>query len=80
MSGDEKGELWLVPTVIVLSLAGAGLVAVVARSAERPSTGKLSCCSVVERLFHGSPWKIVMKETVHSSKLFIGCSWWKMDL
>jgi hypothetical protein len=31
------GQLWLVPAVIVLSLAEAGLVAVVSGSTERPS-------------------------------------------
>ena len=41
--GWGKGQLWLVPAVIFLSLAESGLVAVVAGSAERPSMGEPSC-------------------------------------
>jgi hypothetical protein len=80
--GEGKGEeLRLVPGGdIVLSLVEAGLVAVVAESTERPSMGELSCGSVVECLPHGSPLWLLLKETVHSSKQFIGCSWWKMDV
>ena len=43
--GPGKGdlwELWLVPRVIGLSLAEAGLMAAVAGSTERPSMGELS--------------------------------------
>ena len=74
-----KGERPPVLAVIVLSLVEVDLVVVVAGSAERSSTGELSCGSVVKRLLHGSPKQILMKETVHSSKQFVGCSWWTMD-
>jgi hypothetical protein len=72
--------------VIVLTLAKAVLVVVVVLSVERPSTGELSCGSVVAFhivlsacLLYGFPWQILTKETVHSSKHFIGCSWQKTD-
>ena len=42
-----------------------------AGSAERPSTGELSWGPVVKCLFHGSPWQILMKETIHGSKQFL---------
>jgi len=48
-------------------------------STEKPSMGALSGGSVIECLLHGSPRWILMKGTVHGSKQFIGCSWWKMD-
>ena len=54
-------------------------MAVVAGSTERPSMGELSCGFVGECLLHGSPRRILMKETVHGSKQFISCSWLNMD-
>ena len=52
-----KGELWLVPWIIVLSLAESDLV-VVAKSTERTSTEELICGSVGNAFFmaprHGS--------------------------
>jgi hypothetical protein len=33
--------------------------------------GRLGCSSVGEGLLHGSPWRILMKKTVHGSKQFI---------
>lgn len=60
--------------MIVFSLVEAGLVLVVAGSRERPSIGELSCSTVGEDLLHGSPRWVLMKETVHGSKQFIGCS------
>ena len=41
--------------------------------------GELSCGSVAKCLLHGSPLQILMKETIHGSNQFIGCSWWKMN-
>jgi hypothetical protein len=37
------------------------------------------CGSIGKCLLRGSPWQILIKEIVRSSKLFIGCSWWEMD-
>lgn len=54
--GEEKGELWLVPWVIVLRLAEAGFIVVVIGRAERLFAGELSCVSVVECLFHDLLW------------------------
>ena len=65
--------------MIDLSLEETGLVADLGRNRERTSTGELSCGSVGECLLHGSPQRALMKETVHGSKQFIGCSWQKMD-
>jgi hypothetical protein len=49
-------------------------------STERPSMGELSCLGlIVECHLHCSPHRILMKETVHSSKVFIDCSSWKMN-
>lgn len=48
----------------VLSQAEAGLVVIMARSAKKTFRGELSCISVVD----GSPWWILMKDTVHGSK------------
>ena len=66
--------------VIVLSLAEVGFVVALARSTEGPFVGELSHGSVVECLLHGFPQHILMKEIIHSSKQFIDCSWWKMDV
>jgi hypothetical protein len=60
-------------------LAEAGLLEVVAGSAERPSMGELSHGSVGEYLLCGSQWLFLMKETLHSFKLFFNCSRQKMD-
>ena len=71
--GSCKGELWLVLVVNVLTLVKSGSVETMAGSAETPSK-ELSCISVVECLLHGSPWQVLMKQMIHVSKQFIGCS------
>lgn len=60
-AGVEVGRrgAWACPIgVIVLSLAEADLVAAVAGSAGRPSTGELNLGSVVKCLLHSFPWQI----------------------